>query len=192
MLAAMQERTQYRPITDIALMRWIVRHAAWLIPRFRSKDAQSAFYRAMGGLHRGKLLQFGETVLAHLLEVGKGSGNPAPKFGRQVEIRRAAWARATSRTNTLFKQTTELCMLEVYDDLSSTAGHKKTFYQSSELHRSRGRHQRTMQLLLDPPSTSAKSTRRRHRERVRERERGKERGRQQQRQARRQARGSRP
>ena len=30
------------------------------------------------------------------------------------------WARATSRTNTLFEQTTELCTLEVYDDLPSS------------------------------------------------------------------------
>ena len=33
----------------------------------------------MGGPYRGKLVEFGETVLAHLPEVGKGSGNPAPK-----------------------------------------------------------------------------------------------------------------
>ena len=41
---------------------------------------QSPFYRAMGGPHREKLVEFGETVLAHLPEVGKGSGNPAPKL----------------------------------------------------------------------------------------------------------------
>ena len=35
MLAAMRERTHYRPTADSALMRWIVRHAAWLSPRFR-------------------------------------------------------------------------------------------------------------------------------------------------------------
>ena len=34
MLAAMQERTQHRTTADSALMKWIVRHAAWLIPRF--------------------------------------------------------------------------------------------------------------------------------------------------------------
>ena len=34
----------------------------------------------MGGPYRGKLVEFGETVLAHLPEVGKGSGNPAPKL----------------------------------------------------------------------------------------------------------------
>ena len=80
MLAAMQEHTKYRPSADNALMRWIVRHAAWLIPRFRGSEIQSPFYRAMGGPYRGKLVEFGETVLAHLPEVGKGSGNPAPKL----------------------------------------------------------------------------------------------------------------
>ena len=33
---------------------------------------QSPFYRAMGGPYPGKLVEFGETVLAHLPEVGKG------------------------------------------------------------------------------------------------------------------------
>ena len=80
MLAAMQEHTQYRPSADNALMRWIVRHAAWLIPRFRGSEVKSPFYRAMGGPYRGNLVEFGETVLAHLPEVGKGSGNPAPKL----------------------------------------------------------------------------------------------------------------
>ena len=80
MLAAMQERTQYRQTADNALMKWIVRHAAWLIPRFSGNDVQSPFYRVMGGPYGGKLVEFGETVLAHLPEVGKGSGNPAPKL----------------------------------------------------------------------------------------------------------------
>ena len=35
---------------------------------------------AMGGPYGGKLLEFGESVLAHLSEVGRGSGNPAPKL----------------------------------------------------------------------------------------------------------------
>ena len=60
MLVAMQERTQYRPTADIALMKWIVRHAAWLIPRFRGCDVQSPFYRVMGGPCLGKLVEFGE------------------------------------------------------------------------------------------------------------------------------------
>ena len=80
MLAAMQEHTQYRPSADNALMRWIVRHAAWLIPRFRGSEIQSPFYRVIGGPYRGKLVEFGATVLAHLPEVRKGSGNPAPKL----------------------------------------------------------------------------------------------------------------
>ena len=41
---------------------------------------QSAIYCAMGGPYRGKLVEFGETVLTHLPEVGKGSGTPAPKL----------------------------------------------------------------------------------------------------------------
>ena len=81
MLAAIQEHTKYRPTADSALKKWIVRHAAWLIPHFRGNDeVQSPFYRAMGGPYRGKLVEFGVTVLAHLPEVGKGSGNPAPKL----------------------------------------------------------------------------------------------------------------
>ena len=80
MLAALQDRTQYRPTTDSAPLKWIVRHAAWLIPRFKGNDAQSQFYRAMGGPYRGKLLEFGESVFAHLPEAGRGSENPAPKL----------------------------------------------------------------------------------------------------------------
>ena len=59
------------------------------------------------------------------------------------------WARATSRTNTLFEQTTESFMLEVADDLQSTAGQKKISDQTSRLHRSRGRQQQTMQLIFE-------------------------------------------
>ena len=81
MLAALQDRTQHRLTTDSALRKWIVRHAASLIPRFRSNDAQSPFTRAMSGPYRGMLQEFGEAVLAQLPEVGKGSG-------KQVEIRR--------------------------------------------------------------------------------------------------------
>ena len=106
MLAAMQEHTQYRPSADNALMRWIVRHAAWLIPRFRGSEIESPFYRAMGGPYRGKLVEFGETVLAHLPEVGKDleiqhqnwqtGGNPP-----------CGWERATSQTNTMSEQMME-------------------------------------------------------------------------------------
>ena len=138
MLAAVQEHTKYRPSADNALMRWIVRHAAWLIPRFRGSEIQSPFYRAMGGPYHGKLVEFGETFLAHLPEVGKDleiqhqnwqtDGNPA-----------CGWERATSQTSTLSERTMESCMREVYDDSQRTAGQKRTSKQSSRPHRSRGR-----------------------------------------------------
>ena len=119
MLAAVQEHTKYRKFEDNELMRWIVRQAAWLIPRFRGGEIQSPFCRAMGGPYRGKV-EFGETVLAHLPEVGKGSGNPAKKM-------------------TLSEGTMESCMRELYDDSQRTAGQKKTSKQLSRPHRSRGR-----------------------------------------------------
>ena len=34
----------------------------------------------MGGPYRGKVQEFGESALAHLPEVGTGSGNPAPEL----------------------------------------------------------------------------------------------------------------
>ena len=73
MLAALQDRTHCIPTTDSALMKWTVGHAAWPFPRFRSNDAQSPFYRALGGPYRGNLLEFGESV-------EQGSGNAAPKL----------------------------------------------------------------------------------------------------------------
>ena len=115
MLAAMQGHTQYRPSANNALMRWIVRHAPWLTPRFRGSDVQSPFYRAMGGPYRGKSVEFGGIVLAHLPEVGKGSGNPAPKLadrwksgvwlGKERPHRRAPcpngrWSRVCSKCAT--------------------------------------------------------------------------------------------
>ena len=77
MLAAMQEHTKYRPSADNAQMRWIVRHAAWLIPRFRGCETQSPLFRAIIVENWWNLEK---SVLAHLPEVGKGSGNPAPKL----------------------------------------------------------------------------------------------------------------
>ena len=90
MLAAMREHTQYRPSADNALMRWIVRHAAWLIPRFRGSEAQSPFYRAMGGPYRGKLVEFGENSSCTSSRVRKGIWKSSTKVGRQMEIRRVA------------------------------------------------------------------------------------------------------
>ena len=90
MLAAMQEHTKYRPSADNALMRWIVRHAAWLIPRFRGSEIQFSFYRAMGGPYRGKLVEFGETVSRTSSRSWKGIWKPSTKIGRQMEIWRVA------------------------------------------------------------------------------------------------------
>ena len=59
-------------------------------------------YRAMGGPYRGKLVEFGETVLAHLPELGKGSGNPAPNW--QTDGNPACgWERVTSQTEQLVR-----------------------------------------------------------------------------------------
>ena len=90
MLAAMQEHTQCRPSADNAPMRWIVRHAALLIPRFRGSDVQSPFYRAMGGPYRGKLVEFGETVPCTSSRGRKGIWKASTKIGRQMDIRRVA------------------------------------------------------------------------------------------------------
>ena len=68
MLAAMQEHTKYRPSADNALMRWIVRHAAWLILRFRGSERLSPFYRAMGRPYRGNLVEFGEEQFLHIFQ----------------------------------------------------------------------------------------------------------------------------
>ena len=65
-------------------MKWIVRHTAWLIPRVKGNDAQSPLYSAMGSPYRGKLLEFGGSVLAHLPEVGKGTGNHTPKLADKL------------------------------------------------------------------------------------------------------------
>ena len=105
MLAAMQEHTPYRPTADNAMMRWFVRRAAWLIPRFRSSDLQSPFYRAMGGPYRGELVEFGETVLAHLPEVGKGSGNPAPKLADRWKS--SVWLGKSDLTDEHFVRTAD-------------------------------------------------------------------------------------
>ena len=137
MLAAMQEHTQYRPSSDNALMRWIVRPAVWRIPRFRGSDVQSQFYRSKGGPYRGKLVEFGETVLAHLREVGKGSGNPAPKLADRWKS--GVWLGKSDLTDEHLVRTMELCMREVCDDSQRTAGQKRTSMQSSRPHRSRGR-----------------------------------------------------
>ena len=59
----------------------------------------------MCGPYRGKLLEFGESVLAHVPEVRKGPGNPRRSWMTDVNPP-CGWARATSRTN-VWSQTDE-------------------------------------------------------------------------------------
>ena len=134
MLAAMQERTQHRPTADSALMKWIVRHAAWLFPRFRGSDVQSQFYRAMGGPYRGKLVEFGETVLAHLPEVGKGFGNPAPKLADRWKP--AVWLGKSDLTDEHLVRTDEgVVCARSPRRLAERSCSEKISDQSSKLHR---------------------------------------------------------
>ena len=120
MLAAMQEHTHSRPTADSALMRWIVRHAAWFIPRFRGNDVQFPLYRAMGGPYRGRLVEFGETILVHLPKGGTGSRNPARKLADRWKS--AVWLGKSDLTDerTLSEQTMESHRREMYDDSQST------------------------------------------------------------------------
>ena len=99
MLAALQDRTQYRPTTDSALMKWI-RHAAWLIPRFRGTMCSSVEQWAV----RTEASCWNSVNLCLLtfqrweedLGIPRSSwltdGNPP-----------CGWARATSRTSTLVR-----------------------------------------------------------------------------------------
>ena len=146
MLAAMQEHTQYRPSADNALMRWIVRHAAWLIPRFRGSDVQSPFSGAMGGPYRGKLVEFGETVLAHLPEVGKGSENPAPKLadGRKSGV----WLGKSDLTDEHIVRTDDgVVHARSVRRLAENSWSEENLKSVIETHRSRGRRQPMMQQI---------------------------------------------
>ena len=104
-------------------------------------DVQSRFYRTMGGPYRGKLLKFGESVHVHLPEVGKGSGNPAPKLADRWKPRRSAGQERPHGPSIWSELTKELYTREACDDSPSTAGQKKKFEQLSKHHRSRSRRQ---------------------------------------------------
>ena len=138
MLAARQKHTQYRPYADNALMRWIVRHAACLIPRLRGSEAQSPFYRAMGGPYRGKMVEFGETVLAHLPEVGKGSGNPAPKLADRWKS--GVWLGKSDLTDEhLVRTDDEVVYARSVRRLAENSWSEENLKAVIETHRSRGR-----------------------------------------------------
>ena len=76
-------------------------------------------------------------------EVGKGSGNSAPKLADRWKF--AMW-RETSRTSIWSEPTKELKKRDAYDESLSTAGQKKTFKQLSKHHRNRSRRQWTSPL----------------------------------------------
>ena len=59
----------------------------------------------MGGPSRGTLLEVGESVLAHLPEVGKGSGNSAPKLADRWKS--AVWLGKSDLTDVHLVRTDE-------------------------------------------------------------------------------------
>ena len=90
MLAAMQEHTKYRPSADNALMRWIVRHAAWLIPRFRGSEIQSPILSCHGRTVSWKIGGIWRNSSCTSSRGRKRIWKSSTKIGRQMEIRRVA------------------------------------------------------------------------------------------------------
>ena len=109
MLAALQDHTQYIPTTDNALMKWIVRHAAWLIPRLRRNDVQSPLY--CWNVVNLCLLTFQrwKRELGIPRRSWLTGGNPP-----------CGWARATSRTSIWSELTKEFHTRGAYDHSPST------------------------------------------------------------------------
>ena len=105
MLGAMQERTQYRPTANSALMRWIVRRAAWLIPRFRGSEVQSTH----------SIVPWADRIEENWWSLDKHFLHIFQRSERNLEIQHQSWqtdgnpacgwARASSRTSTLSEQT---------------------------------------------------------------------------------------
>ena len=95
-------------------------------------------YSAMGGPYRGKLVEFGETVLAHLPEVERDLETQHQNWQTDGNLA-CGWERVTSQTSTMSEQTMESCMREVYDESQKTVGQKRTSKQLWRPRRSRGR-----------------------------------------------------
>ena len=119
-------------VEDNALMRWIVRHTAWPIPRFRGIEVQSPFFRAMGGTVSLKIGGvWRNSFLAHLPEVGKDSGNPAPKLADRWKS--GVWLGKSDLTDEHFVRTDDgvgVCA-KCTTTSQRTAGQKRTSRQSS-------------------------------------------------------------
>ena len=106
-LAAIQQNSSS---ADSAL---IIRHV-WRNPRFKVGDAElgSPFYCVMGGASRGRLLEFGESVLPHVPAVEKGPGS-APKLAHRWK--HAAWhGNSDFADSSGSDQITGSCMLDVF------------------------------------------------------------------------------
>ena len=83
----------------------------------------------------------GETVLAHLPEVGKGSGNPAPKLADRWKS--GVWLGKSDLTDEHLVRTDD-GVVYARSVRRLAAGQKRTSRQSSRPHRSRGRSQQMM------------------------------------------------
>ena len=77
-------------------------------------------------------MDFGETILAHLPEVGNGSGNPAPKLADRWKS--GVWLGKSDLTDEHLVRTDDGAVREVYDESQRTAGQKRTSSQSSRPH----------------------------------------------------------
>ena len=141
--AALQDRTQYRPTTDSALMKWILACSSFQVQRC------TVTILSCNGVVRivEKLLEFGQHVLAHLPEVGKGSGNPAPMLADRWKS--AVWLGKSGPPTSICSEPMKgLCAREACDDSPRTAGQKQTFEQSSTHHRNQSRRHWTSLLQL--------------------------------------------
>ena len=92
----------------------------------------------MGGPYRGKLVEFGETVLAHLPEVGKGSGNPAPKLADRWKS--GVWLGKSDLTDEHLVRTDDgVVYARTVRRLAENSWSEENSKQLSRPHRSRGR-----------------------------------------------------
>ena len=80
----------YRPSADNALMRWIVRHAAWLIPRFRGGEVQSPIQSCHGRDHILKIGGVWRNSSSTPSRGRKRIWKSSTKVGRQMEVLRVA------------------------------------------------------------------------------------------------------
>ena len=147
-MLGLQGRTQYRPTTDCALMKWIVRHAAcsFLVSGETMCSVRSIepwavrIVESCWSLANLCLLTFQrwEKDLGIPHRSWLTDGNP-----------QCGWATATSQTSIWSELTKELFSRAAYDDSLRTDGQKKTSVQLSKHYRRRRRRLRTSRLQLN-------------------------------------------